>query len=109
MDITTVAPRPKTNQDFSEAVSSYCREQGLREQVANAIDLVQQVFSSIEAISVNLAEDPDGEDERVVIGVSVASSADKAFAEYEQFVTLWVDSAPWAARRLIRLSYNTVR
>ena len=109
MDITSVAHRPKISQNFSEAVSSYCREQGLREHVTNAIDLVQQVFSSIEASSVDLADDPDGEDVRVVIGVSVASSADKAFAEYDQFVTRWVDAAPWVARRLIRLSYNTVK
>ena len=54
-------------------------------------------------------EDPDGEDVRVDIGVTVKCSADKAFAAYEQFVSRWVETVPWSASRLIRLSYNTVK
>jgi hypothetical protein len=101
--------RPKVGQSLPKAVSAYCREHGIRADVFNAIDLVRQVFSSIAAIQVDLAEDPDGEDVRIVIEVNVANSAEKAFAEYDQFVTRWVDTAPWPARRLIRLSYNTVK
>jgi hypothetical protein len=87
-------------------IAEFCHAHNIRQHVETGVDLARQTFSSATEIGFRLSEDPEGEQEKLVISVIVDGTVEQAFADYNRFVERWVGAAPWEVRKLIRLSYD---
>ena len=93
--------------DAPEVVQLFCESRGVPlESIKAAIDLVPETFPAPRKVWLSLSEDPDGEDEKLVVGLTLAAGIEEAVAGYDRFVTRWISAFPWETRKHVCLSYT---
>jgi hypothetical protein len=97
----TDAPVPRT---IEPAAQEFCARHELTATLDRAIRLAEECFPSLRAEQVLLRQDPENDEEWLSLRIVVGSSVEESLRSYEQYVQKWVESTPWPARGLVRLS-----
>jgi len=99
----TGVPVPRT---IEPAAEEFCARHDLAAALDQAIRLAEECFPSLRSEQVLLRQDPENDEEWLSLRIVVGSSVEEALRSNEQFIQKWVESIPWPARGLIRLSCN---
>ena len=87
-------------------VQNFCAEHGIGQLLRDALRLVRRSFRPMRKLEVRLQPDPDADETRVVIDVTVETEIPKALAMQRAYTDRWVKLAPLQVRDQIRLLYN---
>ena len=93
---------------FSIELIEFCQQKGLFIYLQNAIELIDSIFSSIQTIDFRIQQDPEYENEWLVIDIDVYNSIDDFLKEYDEYIDKIVKKIPYPKRSQIRLAYNLV-
>jgi hypothetical protein len=108
---TDLAPSAKSTRQDSHRISAdvkrFCADDDLASLLSLSMDLAGRCFGP-ERTEVELMQDPDTNDEWVVVRIDVRGSAESVLASKKRYTAEWVAMAPWPQRHLIRLSLNVV-
>lgn len=84
--------------DFSEA-------HGLSPHFTRAIKLLNDCFVGAEIRSLTLQNDPETEEEWLVIEFKTPGKIEDILDNYDRYTDAWISSVPWPEREKIRISY----
>ena len=90
---------------LSREAEVFCSRQGIRKYVTVASDLINQCFSNIRGVDSEVFQDPDTEDQLLVIHVEVEGEIEAVLDMYDKYTEEWVSRVPWPERSKITLSY----
>ncbi|MDO9229624.1 MAG: hypothetical protein Q7U03_08670 [Syntrophales bacterium] len=90
---------------LSREVEAFCNRQGIRKYVTVASDLLNQCFSNIRGVDSEVLQDPETEDQLLVIYVEVKGEIEAVLDMYDKYTEEWVSRVPWPERGKISLSY----
>lgn len=90
---------------LSPKADAFCNSQGISQYVKVASDLVYKCFSNIRSVVSELLQDPDTEEQLLVIHVEVQGEIEAVLDMYDKYTDEWVSKVPWPARAKISLSY----
>jgi hypothetical protein len=91
----------------SPDILHFCARQAIHPYLQTALELIDQHFSGIQAVHLELEQDPEADDDKwVVIHVTLVGDIDSVLQSYEQYTSQWIARVPWPACSKIRLSYN---
>lgn len=90
---------------LSPAAEAFCNSQGISQYIKVASDLVNKCFSNIRSVDSEVLQDPDAEDQFLVIHLEVKGEIAAVLDMYDKYTEEWVSRVPWPAREKISLSY----
>lgn len=90
---------------LSHEAEAFCIRERICPYVTLASDLLNQCFSNIQGIVSEILQDPDTEDQRLVIHVEVKGEIEAVLDMYDKYTEEWVSRSPWPERAKISLSY----
>ncbi|MDI6725897.1 MAG: hypothetical protein QMD32_02950 [Smithellaceae bacterium] len=90
---------------LSPAAEAFCNSQGISPYIKVASDLVNKCFSNIKGVAGEVLQDPDVEDQFLVIHVEVKGEIEAVLDMYDKYTEEWVTKVPWPERSKISLSY----
>ncbi|OGP85911.1 MAG: hypothetical protein A2V87_07390 [Deltaproteobacteria bacterium RBG_16_58_17] len=93
---------------LSREAEAFCGCQGIRQYVNVASDLINQCFSNIQNVESEILQDPDAEDQFLVIHLEVKGEIEAVLDMYDKYTEEWVSRVPWPERAKISLSYITI-
>jgi hypothetical protein len=93
---------------LSHEAESFCNRQDIRKYVTVASDLINQCFSNIRGVDSEILQDPDAEDQFLVIHLEVKGEIEAVLDMYDKYTEEWVSRVPWPERGKIGLSYIVV-
>ena len=91
---------------LTPTISDFCAKKDITRYVQKAVDIIYAVFPMIEAIEFVLEQDPEIEDEWLLIDITVDGTAGEILEAYDKYVGLWVSAPPASVRENIKLSYG---
>lgn len=100
-----VTVQPPTLQ-IPASVTRFTGLHGIAAWVLAAADLTIRIFPGVQSLAARLQSDPDTDEERVVIDVTVDSDMAGALAAKKAYTREWVQLCPPEARDRIRLLYH---
>ncbi|MBM3224892.1 MAG: hypothetical protein FJZ47_13965 [Candidatus Tectomicrobia bacterium] len=89
-------------------VADFCTQHGLFESLATTIHLVQHCFHKVQEAHVQLEQDPELGEEKLIVDLTLHGDIDEVLASYDQYTRQWVDAVPWPTRDYFRLSYDVI-
>ena len=93
---------------LSREAEAFCGCQGIRKYVNVASDLINQCFSNIQNVESEILQDPDAEDQFLVIHLEVKGEIEAVLDMYDKYTEEWVSRVPWPERGKISLSYIVI-
>lgn len=93
---------------LSDEVLSFCSRWQICNHFQRALRLAQHSFLDLKSIEVEIENDPESEDEWIVIVVQVHGEIDKVLDMYDTYTRKFVQMVPWPALDKIRLIYDFV-
>lgn len=93
---------------LSFETEAFCNNQGIRQYVALALDLLTQCFSGIRRIESEVLQDPDTGDQMMVIHLEIDGEIEAVLDMYDRYTEEWVSRVPWPERSKIALSYIVI-
>lgn len=78
----------------------------VKQHLVKAISLVNKYFIEALTMDVHWEQDPETDEEWIVLEVTIEDKIDQVLEKYDQYSDEWVSSVPWPEREKIRLSYN---
>ena len=90
---------------LSREAEAFCNRQGIRKYVTVASDLLNQRFSNVRGVDSEVLQDPETEDQLLVIHVEVKGEIEAVLDMYDKYTEEWVSRVPWPERGKISLSY----
>lgn len=96
-------PSPDSHQQ-SEAVAAFCQIKGLDEYLQQALQFAQEAFTPVESLGLELRQNPEADEEWVVLRVAVRADRVNVSTARKEFTAKWIAFAPPESRFLIRLS-----
>lgn len=93
---------------LSDKVISFCSRWQLFNHFQRALRLAQHSFLDLKNIGVEIENDPESEDEWLVIVVQVHGEIGKVLDMYDTYTKKFVQVVPWPAADKIRLIYDFV-
>ena len=93
---------------LSDEVLSFCSRWQLFNHFQRALRLAQHSFLDLRKIDVEIENDPESEDEWLVIVVQVHGDIGKVLDMYDAYTRKFVQVVPWPALDKIRLIYDFV-
>jgi hypothetical protein len=93
---------------LSREVEAFCSRQGIRKYVTVVSDLLNQCFSGIRGVNSEVLQDPETEDQLLVIHVEVKGEIEAVLDMYDKYTEEWVSRVPWPERSKISLSYIVI-
>ncbi|MBU0652031.1 MAG: hypothetical protein KKG96_04035 [Proteobacteria bacterium] len=93
---------------LSREAEAFCGCQGIRKYVNVASDLINQCFSNIRGVDSEVLQDPDAEDQFLVIHLEVKGEIEAVLDMYDKYTEEWVSRVPWPDRGKISLSYIVI-
>jgi len=96
------------NPEFPVEIVEFCSERGILPHFREAALLAHQTFKSVRTLDARIQVDPEGDEERVVIDVTVDATVDEVLAAKKAYTRQWVQTAPPEVRDQIRLLYHLV-
>ena len=92
--------------DDIDEVKSFCIQQNIIGDMAEAVRLVAESFPSLNRLVLSIEEDYESDDKWIVANVTVQEKPEQAVEQYRKCIQLWVREIPWPAIGLIRLSFQ---
>ena len=93
---------------LSDEVLTFCSRGQIFNHFQRALRLAQQSFLDLKNIEVEIENDPESDDEWLVIVVQVHGEIGKVLEMYDTYTKGLVQAVPWPARDKIRLIYDFV-
>ncbi len=93
---------------LSDEILSFCSRWQIFNYFQRALRLAQQSFLDVTSIDVKVENDPESEDEWLLIVVQVQGEIGKVLEMYDTYTKRLVRAVPWPARDRIRLIYDFV-
>ncbi len=93
---------------LSREAEAFCSHQDILKYVNVASDLINQCFSNVRGVDSEILQDPDTEDQMLVIHVEVKGEIDAVLDMYDKYTAEWVLRVPWPERAKISFSYITI-
>lgn len=93
---------------LSDDVLSFCSRWQVFNHFQRALRLAQHSFPALKNIDVEIENDPESEDEWLVIVVQVHGDIGKILDMYDTYTRKFVQAVPWPALDRIRLIYDFV-
>ncbi len=90
---------------LSREAEAFCSRQGIRKYVNVVSDLLNQCFSNVRGVDSEVLQDPDTEDQLLVIHVEIKGEIDAVLDMYDKYTEEWVSRVPWPERAKISFSY----
>jgi hypothetical protein len=88
---------------LSSDVVEYCKARGLFDHLMLALQLAESIFAPVLRLEVEIEQDPETDEEAVVMVVAAALGVDEAVARKREYTRQWVASIPLEAIGRIRL------
>lgn len=77
-------------------VEQFCEEEGLRDHVARALELIQEHFPDAQGVRAELVWDPDiPGDTWVSLMVTLSGPLSEILARDDRFLDHWIAEMPW--------------
>jgi hypothetical protein len=86
-----------------------CSSHGLWPSMRTAVDAVHRAFHPVVDVRAEVDVDPDTDERRVVLDVTVDAPVDELLRQYEKYTRSWVAAASAEKRDWIRLSFHSLR
>jgi hypothetical protein len=83
----------------------FCQRHGVLQYIPEALKIIKCSFSNINTIYTELLQDPDSNEQWLVINVEVKGEIEDILDMYDKYTGEWVSRVPWPQRGKIRLSY----
>ena len=96
-----------TQAEVTPAALEFCRREGIGQELETALALAERHFAC-SASQVDLARDPDSDEEWLAARVLFHGSPDEFRARRRQFARDWIARTHPAARYKVRLSYGII-
>lgn len=93
---------------LSREAETFCGLQGILKYVNVASELLNQCFSNVQGVDSEVLQDPNTEDQVLVIHVEIKGEIDLVLDMYDKYTEEWVSRVPWPERAKINLSYITI-
>ena len=93
---------------ITDEVLTFCSQQKIFNHFQHALQLAQQSFLGLKNITVKTENDPESDDEWILIVVQVHGEIGKILEMYDAYTRGLVRAVPWPARDRIRLIYDFV-
>jgi hypothetical protein len=93
---------------LSQEAEAFCNRQGIRKYVTVASDLLNQCFSNVRSVESEILQDPDVEDQYLVIHLEVKGEIEAVLDMYDKYAEEWVSRITWPERAKICLSYIAI-
>jgi len=93
---------------LSQEAEAFCKRQDIRKYVTVASDLINQRFSNIRSVESEVLQDPDAEDQFLVIHLEVKGEIEAVLDMYDRYTEEWVSRVPWPERAKICMSYIAI-
>lgn len=90
-------------------VQEVCAERGLGSYLPIAVRLARQAFGRVHELHAEVDVDPDSDERRVVLDVTVDAPLDELLRRYASYTREWVAAAPAEVREWVRLSFHPLR
>lgn len=93
---------------LSDEVLTFCAQRQIIDHFQRALRLAQQSFHDLTNIEVKVENDPESEDEWLVILVQVHGEIEQVLDMYDAYTRKLIRAIPWPSRDRIRLIYDFV-
>ena len=90
-------------------VQEVCAERRLGSYLPIAMRLARQAFGRVHEMRAGVDVDPDTDERRVVLDVTVDAPLDELLRRYASYTREWVAAAPAEVREWVRLSFHPLR
>jgi hypothetical protein len=90
-------------------VQELCAARGLGTYLPIAVRLARQAFGPVHEMRAGVDVDPDTDERRVVLDVTVDAPLDELLRRYASYTREWVAAAPAEVREWVRLSFHPLR
>ncbi len=91
---------------LSEEILQFCSQHRIFGYLQRSIKLVRECFLSIQDVYVEKEQDPETEDEWLVLSTEIEEDIESVLNSYENYTRRYVTLVPWPERNKIRFSYN---
>jgi hypothetical protein len=91
---------------FPKDVFDLCAQRGSLSHLHLAVSLALEHFKNVRKLETRLQQDPDADDQRVIIDVTVDGEIDDALASKKAFDKAWAREAPLSQLDAIRLLFD---
>lgn len=91
---------------LKEEVLQFCSEHRLFGYLQNTIKLVKQFFPFVQDITVEKDQDPETDDQWLIISATLGGNLKTALSSYNNYSRMFVKTVPWRGRTKIRFNYN---
>lgn len=93
---------------ITDEVLAFCSQRKIFPHFKQALQLAQQSFSDLRNITVKTENDPESDDEWLLIVVQVHGEISNVLEMYDAYTRGLVRAVPWPARDNIRLIYDFI-
>lgn len=93
---------------LSHDEKEFCKRYGVLQYIPVALEIIKRSFLDIQNIYTELLQDPDTDEQWLVINVEVKSEIEEVLDMYDNYTREWVSEVPWPEREKISLSYTFV-
>src|SRR5438128_587921 len=93
---------------LSDDVREFCERHALFGHLAKALELARQCFTIVADPVIQFEQDPDNDDEYLVLDIQVQGSVSECVESNLRFARAWTEFATLPKVRLIRLVPNIV-
>jgi len=99
-------PKKQLEAQLNQNIADISIKKGLRQYLQTAFNIIYQRFPSIRDLRLLQEQDPETDEEWLLIDITVDGEIEEILDGYDGYVKKWVSSVPSSVRENIRLSYN---
>lgn len=89
-------------------IIEFCSRERITSYLPTAVNSVERNFPTISELKIEVEQDPETEEEWLVLNVTIRGEVDEVLNNYDKYINYWVSSVPWPERQKIRLLYNII-
>lgn len=89
-------------------VMAFCTQHRLFDALSTVMHLLQCYFHKIQKALLQLEQDPESGEEKLIVDITLHGDIDEVLASYDTYTRQWVDAVPWPQRDYFRLSYDVI-
>jgi hypothetical protein len=99
-------PKEQLKARLNQDIENLSIEKDLSKFLHKAFDIIYHSFSFVRDVRLLQEQDPETDEEWILIDITVDGEIDEILDSYDNYVTKWVSTAPLDIRENIRLSYS---
>lgn len=89
-------------------IIEFCSRERITSYLPTAVNSVEKNFPTMSELKIEAEQDPETEEEWLVLNVTVRGEVDEVLNNYDKYINYWVSTIPWPERQKIRLLYNII-